>query len=136
MESDDCEESPREYRVSQSEKMIHLMEAQLLIFTQVYHRIHQMSQQFDTVNAAVQAVATSNAALVSLTNSIFTALQAALAGGNGMTAAEVQTLVDSITAVKTADDATVAADTVSAPVPSPAPSPAPAPAPAPSGPSA
>jgi hypothetical protein len=95
-----------------------------------------MSQQFDTVNAAVQAVATSNAALVSLTNSIFTALQAALAGGNGMTAAEVQTLVDSITAVKTADDATVAADTVSAPVPSPAPSPAPAPAPAPSGPSA
>ena len=70
-----------------------------------------MTKQFDTIEAAFEALKGSNATLISLTNSIFASLQAAQSAGTGMTDAEVATLVGQITDAKTATDSAVLADT-------------------------
>lgn len=69
-----------------------------------------MSAQFDTLNAVVSTVKSSNDTLIGLVQ----ALKAAVDAGQGLTAAEVQTLSDSLNAIKTADDGAVTANTPTA----------------------
>lgn len=80
-----------------------------------------MSDQATQIQAALDALKAKNDQLIALAASIKASLDAAVAGGNGMTAAEVQTLVDNINAIAAADDAAITADTPAAPAPAPAP---------------
>lgn len=71
----------------------------------------KMTQNFDTLNPKIDALAAQNATLVALAADIKAKLDAAIAGGTGMTPEEVQTLADKIDAVTASDAAAVAADT-------------------------
>jgi len=86
----------------------------------LHHLIVQgkfMTAQYDAIKTGLDKLQASNAALVSLTGDLKAKLDAALAAGTGLTAAEVQQLSDQIAAVQQADDAAVAADTPAAPAP-------------------
>ena len=77
--------------------------------------IQKMTAQADQINASLDALKVQNDLLVQTANDIKAALDAAVAGGTGMTAAEVQAILDKVTAMTTSDSGAVAADALPKP---------------------